>query len=53
MVHPIFARWHAFIDAVKAFRLLKAGDLMLGGEPADSWRDEEENTYKGIRLVMV
>lgn len=40
MVHPIFARRHTLIDAVQALSLLKAGDLVLGGEPTDSWKTQ-------------
>lgn len=39
MVHPVPARWHALVDAVKALSFLKAGDLVLGGEATDSWQE--------------
>lgn len=42
VVHPVLAGWHALVDAVQALSLLKAGDLVLRGEPADGW---EETTH--------
>lgn len=44
VVHPVLPRWHALIDAVQAFSLLEAGDLVLGGEPTDGWKKNRENT---------
>lgn len=44
MVHPVLPRWHALVDAVQAFSLLEAGDLVLGGEPTDGWKKNRENT---------
>lgn len=40
MVHPVPPRWHALVDAVQAFSLLEAGDLVLGGEATDGWEGE-------------
>lgn len=37
VVHPVPPRWHALVDAVQAFSLLEAGDLVLGGEATDGW----------------
>lgn len=47
VVHPVLAGWHAFVDAVEALGLLKAGNLVLGGEPTDGWKEKTHVKVSG------
>lgn len=47
VIHPVLARWHALVDAVQALGLLEAGDLVLGWEPTDSWKEKTHIKVSG------